>query len=522
MARERFTGIGRTSFFMFGIIGFTKGLGFLREVLLTQKFGASAETDAFYLVFGLVVLVASLMMSETPRVLVPRFLKTQSEQGEEAALALIGGSTLWLLLASVSAGIGLYFGADLLIALMAPEFTVPQSALAARMVRILAACAPVCGLVGTITALARARGHFYMVQVALMGMTVGTIAGILCWSDSMGVASAALGLMLGLVGTGAIMVLYLVLQRVFPKPDGAGMSDGARVLGLVLPLILVSSHGGYLAVVVDRYFSALLEPGHFSCLGYSYRLLVVPLQVLYGAMAVALLPALADRVAAGDTVEVERMVVRALRMLLMMMGPLICGLAVFGEPVVALAFGRGAFGTEWIELTALLMICQVPMMLCEILRQPLATVYFAYGRARMPVAFGILRVLLLLAIYPLVWREWGAVGLALGMGVADTVVVVTMVVLARRMFGLRLRGVLLFSLKLAAATAAVLALGAFGWEFAEAQFDLSGFFSRVVALGLTGVFCAGALLLGTRLLGLKEGSELIVLVQSILLRRKSP
>jgi putative peptidoglycan lipid II flippase len=216
------------------------------------------------------------------------------------------------------------------------------------------------------------------------------------------------------------------------------------------------------------------------------------------------------------------MIVRALRMLLLMMGPLICGLAVFGEPVVALAFGRGAFGTQWIELTALLMICQVPMMLCEILREPLTTVYFAYGRARMPVAFGVLRVLLLLAIYPLVWRDWGAVGLALGMGVADTVVVVTMVILARRMFGLRLTGVLLFCLKLAAVTAAVLATAAYGWELAESQVVLSGFFGRAAALGITGVLCAAGLLLGTRLLGLKEGAELIVLVRSILRRGKSP
>jgi putative peptidoglycan lipid II flippase len=352
-------------------------------------------------------------------------------------------------------------------------------------------------------------------------MTVGTLAGILLWADSMGISAAALGLMIGLLGSGAVMGLYLILERVFPKPDGKGIREGAKVLGLVLPLILVSSHGGYLAVVVDRYFSALLEPGHFSCLGYSYRLLVVPLQVLYGAMAVALLPALADRVAEGDSAEVERMVGRALRMLLLMMGPLICGLAVFGEPVVALAFGRGAFGDEWIQLTAVLMICQVPLILCEILRQPLATVYFAHGRARLPVAFGLLRVVLLLSIYPFVWRDWGAVGLALGMGVADTVVVVTMAVVARRLFGLRLPGLSVFSLKLAVITAGVLALAAGAWAIAEGQFGLTGFIDRAVGLSLVGIFCAGGLLAGTKLLGMKEGTELLGLVKSILRRPKS-
>jgi len=521
MARERFSGLGRTSFFMVGIIGFTKALGFLREVFLTQKFGASEETDAFYLVFAIVVLVASLMMSETPRVLVPRFLKLQSDRGEKAALSLIGGSTVWLLLVSSLAGLALFFGADHLIALVAPEFGEEQSALAARMVRVLAASAPACALVGPITALARARGHFYLVQVALMGVTVGTLAGILLWADSMGIVSAALGLMIGLLGSGAMMGLYLALEKVFPRTNMEGMRGGFGTLGLILPLILVSSHGGYLAVVVDRYYSALLEPGHFSCLGYSYRLLVVPLQVLYGAMAVALLPALADRVAEGDRQEVERMVGRAMRMLLLMIGPLICGLAVFGEPVVGLAFGRGAFGAEWIQLTAVLMLCQVPIMLCEVVRQPLATVFFAYGRARMPVAFGLLRVVLLLAIYPFVWRDWGAIGLAIGMGVADAIVVITMAVLARRMFGLRLPGMLLFSFKLALVTGAVLSLASIGWALAANQFALDGFFGQALALVTAGVLCGGGLLAGTRLLGMSEGGELVGLVRSIVQRSKS-
>jgi peptidoglycan biosynthesis protein MviN/MurJ (putative lipid II flippase) len=161
------------------------------------------------------------------------------------------------------------------------------------------------------------------------------------------------------------------------------------------------------------------------------------------------------------------------------------------------------------------------MMLCEILRQPLATVYFAHGRARMPVAFGLLRVALLLAIYPLVWRDWGAVGLALGMGVADTLVVVAMAVMARRMFGLGLPGILLFCLKLAAITAVVLTLATGTWQFVAGQVDLSGFFARAFVLGAIGGFCGIGLLAGAKLLGMKEGAELLDLVRSILRSRKS-
>ena len=298
--------------------------------------------------------------------------------------------------------------------------------------------------------------------------------------------------------------------------------DGFHVLGLVLPLILVSSKGGYLAVLVNNYFAALLEPGHFSCLGYSYRLLVVPVQVFYGAMAVALLPALADRGAAGDHQEIERMIGRAFRMLLLLMGPMVLGMAAFGEPVVRLAFGRGSFGQNWVELTALLLLCQAPMMLSEILRQPLATLYFAYGKARMPVFFGLIRTALLLAIFPFVWRDYGAVGIALGMVVADAIVVVVMLALARRLFGLRLPGMAVFSTKLAGVTTVVLALGLGLWaELESAGLTRSGFFMDALLLGSVAALSALGILAGTRLLGIKEGAELVRLVQGVLLRRRA-
>ena len=119
MARERFSGLGRTSLLMFGIISVTKALGFVREVLLTRAFGASEETDAFYLVFGVVVIAASLLMSETPRVLVPRILSRMATDKEGDARSLVGGSTVVLCSAATVAGLALYALAEPFVALLA-------------------------------------------------------------------------------------------------------------------------------------------------------------------------------------------------------------------------------------------------------------------------------------------------------------------------------------------------------------------------------------------------------------------
>jgi hypothetical protein len=107
------------------------------------------------------------------------------------------------------------------------------------------------------------------------------------------------------------------------------------------------------------------------------------------------------------------------------------------------------------------------------------------------------------------------------MGVADTIVVVTMAILARRMFNLRLPGMLLFSAKLLLVTGIVLALAGGAWEYVDSYISLDSFFERLLGLSLAAVFCGGGLLVGTRLVGMSEGSQLVSLVLSILRRNKS-
>lgn len=447
--------LGRLSAVLAVIVLLGKGLGFVREVLVTRTFGASGDTDAFYLGFSVVVVLSAVVSGTVPKVLIPPYQKAAAE-GSRQARAVATSTGVLLLAVTALASLLVWFQAPALVAAMAPEFDADAAAMAVRVFRLLAVVPVLSAFSGTLMAVAQARDHFYMVQLTSTSMNIGAVVGLIGWSDELGVLAVAAGLVGGVAVQALLLLLYPLVQGLMPAFDRQSWGLAPGILGGLALFVVLSQNGGSLAILVDQYFAAKLPEGHYSCMGYAYRLMFLPSTVLWNSVLVALLPSIAALHAAGDRAGIERQTTTALRSLLFLLVPLLFGFGVAGEVLVRLAFGRGAFDADAIRLTALLLLCYAPSMSLEAVRTPLSTVFMAHGRVRTTVAFGLLRVVLMLATYPLVWRRFGAPGLVLTLGAVDFVCVSAMWFGARRLLGLQLSGMLGWALRLFGAVAVAL------------------------------------------------------------------
>lgn len=52
-----------------------KFAGFLREAIISKEFGASAETDAYFLAFGFITLVIAMISTGFNNVFLPMYVK---------------------------------------------------------------------------------------------------------------------------------------------------------------------------------------------------------------------------------------------------------------------------------------------------------------------------------------------------------------------------------------------------------------------------------------------------------------
>ena len=460
----RRSGLWRTSLILAGIAMGAKLLGFARDVVLAAQFGATRETDAFFLVFTFWFQFGLLLLFAMSKVVVPRYVALD---GDRDASGRLVGSVLVAVVVVLGAAtfVGWAF-LEPMAAAIAPGFDADSLALTVRLLEIALPTAVLCGVAGLFLAVARARGHFFVGDLGLLAVNGGVIVGLVVFGSTLGIASAAWGLTAGIGVTTVVLVGYAVLHRVpLRAPGGA---DGMRVLAFSVAILSFGGAGGHAMTLVNRFFFGLLPEGRLTCFGYAERALMLPLTIAMYALMTTLLPALAKRFRDGDRAAAEGMAMGALRVLLFSLVPVVLFMAVASEPIVRLLFGRGAFGEEDVALTGLLIALLVPAAVLAVGRSVIAELFYADRDVRTPVLAAVVGVAVCLIVFPFVWRPFGVVGLAVARAGADAVALVWIAAAAHRRLGIRFGALVPFGARLAAAAGGAGLVGGLGGLLAGA------------------------------------------------------
>ncbi len=449
--------LGRTGLALLGIAVAAKGLGYGRDVVLAALFGASRATDGFFLVFALWVQVAISLAGSCVQVFVPRWHAARNAGGEGSTAPLAGGTLLVFggVLSALAALVAI--AAEPLIGAVAPEFEPAARADVVQLLRLVAPVLPLSGLAGVLVALAHARGHYLYVKAAGLGMNVGILIALLVAGSSAGLPAAAAGCTLGAMITLGITALYPLRHRQRLRVSAAGIRLGLGVLAGVAALTVLGHSGGYLMQLATRAAFARLPGGQLTSLSYATRVIGLPVQMLQFATLTALIGVLSARVAAGSLSEAAELGRTILRMLLFALLPATLTLVLLREPIVRLLFQRGAFTPEATALTALLLGCLAPVTLAAMVRNVIATAWYARGAVWLPNAVGVLGVLIFVVGAPWAAAVGGAWGLALLQGLSSITTLAVLALLSPAVLGISWGGVWPVALRIVRACAPALA-----------------------------------------------------------------
>ena len=319
-----------------------------------------------------------------------------------------------------------------------------------------------------LVALAHARGHYLYVKAAALGMNVGILAALVVGGRSAGLAAAAVGCTLGALLTLLATVVYPVRHRLRPSLSRRGIRTGLLILGGVVALTALGHSGGYLMQLATRTAYARLPGGQLTSLAYATRVIGLPVQMIQFAILTTLIGVLSARVAAGALAEAAELGRTILRVLLVALLPATLALVLLREPVVRLLFERGAFSPEATTLTALLLGCLAPATLCAMVRNVIATAWYARGAVWFPNAVGVLGVGVFVGGAPPPGARGGAWGLALLQGLSSVVTLCALALLSKPVVGISWHGVWPVVLRIVSASAPGLAFVA-GIEYLGAR-----------------------------------------------------
>mgnify|MGYP000268181531 CR=1 FL=1 len=420
----------------------SKVLGLVRVRMTAQAFGTSAAYDAFKVASTFSDMLDSVIAGTTiAAVFIPVFSsymardKEQQREGWRFASAVLNDM---FLLVTVAATLGIVLAPWLVGAIIAPGFDEAQRELAAQLMRIVLLAAIVFGVSGTITGVLHANNRFVLASLASPLNNVAVIFSIFFLVPQMGIFGLAWGVVLGsLLHLGIqIPALLSAGMRWFPTLGFRHVSVQGGMNELVRLLIprIVTTNLGSVSRLITNNLASFLTVGSIGALDYAYLLWQFPETLIGTAIAVAVFPRLAQRVAANDAPGFRRLYRIALLTILALAVPSTLVAILFAPQIVSLVLRSGAFGAESASLVATVLQFYALAIVGEAVLELVSRVFYANKDSRTPMFVIMGGVALRIGLMFVLREPFGAAGLALAYAIGVCLEAGVLWFLARRRF----------------------------------------------------------------------------------------
>jgi putative peptidoglycan lipid II flippase len=340
--------IAKSSLIIAIFFGLDKVMGLLRQVLFNRTFVA-AERDVFFVSNNIPDLLSALISGGALGIaLIPVLTEFLERDGRPAAWNLFARivNLAFIVTAAVSAIIILFAG-PLVRYVIAPGFNDPARwTLTTNLMRLDLAAILIFSISGLAMAGLQANQHFLLPALAPGLYNLGQIFGILVLAPRFGIFGLVYGVIIGALLHLGIQVPGLLYYGFRWAPainlHHPGVLKVLRLMGpRVLTMLCLQSY----FLTRDR-LASFFEEGAVSALNNGWFIQQVPETLIGTAIAIALLPSLAELFVRGENDAYTQTINRALRAMLALTLPVAALLSVTIRPLVQLAFDFEPAETE--------------------------------------------------------------------------------------------------------------------------------------------------------------------------------
>ncbi len=408
-------------------------LGFAREAYIAYAFGAQQQTDAYIAGYTIPDILYSLLaggtMAITLTLVLTRYQCAESEKDTHKAFSVI-----------FTVMVSILFGATVLAEIFAPQFarllfpkfSPDQLSLCVRIIRILLP-ARLLLYVGTmLSAVLLSMRRFFLPAITPLFVNMGVLGIALLMGSRMGVASLAVGNLLGtLVGPCLLHSLGVRSAGFSYRPSLDVHNPGLREwLSLSLPMMISISIFSADTWFVSYFASGL--SGDITRIHYAKQLLFVPVALLGSTSSEAAVPFLGKLFSERRFQEFEQSLnqaVYAVSAATLLAASWIVSVAL---PLCDVVLRRGRFEFGDSQKTALYLSCMsISLVFWSLIMTYSRGLSAAMDTVR-PAVVGTLTVVVFFPIYGLMFHMWSTMGLAIATCLATGANVAVLAILTHR------------------------------------------------------------------------------------------
>jgi len=380
--------LGYTSW-VAGLIILVKIASFVEKQFLAYFFGTGTDIDAYMIAFSVPMMVFFLVTAVVNPTILPMFVRRSEREDRAGAWSQVNAWGLALLaLASCGALVGLPC-AEYVTRMLAPGFDPETHSLCTRLLKVMLPAAAVMGLIPLTTSVLNAQRKFVIPPLAELMMKVVGVLFIVVLARSIGVKSAAVGMVAAAVAAFLLHILRLyrswLAHLVAPRYADP---DFRHVLFLMCAPALGKLFSQF-GTIVENAACSTLAPGSVAALGYARRIVGLPLLIIPSAAGTVLFTFFAELTHRNEHESVARLLAAAVRTMLFIFLPLATFTCILAEPIVAVVYQRGAFDPSSTALVARTLFWLAPSMILFAVEMMLMRHFFSREDIWTPIFIGI-------------------------------------------------------------------------------------------------------------------------------------
>ncbi|MFC1501500.1 murein biosynthesis integral membrane protein MurJ [Elusimicrobiota bacterium] len=417
-------------------------LGYVRDMMVANLFGAGFVADAFYAAYRIPNLLRRLLgegaLSASFIPVFSEYLSKKTKKETQEFLNIV--FTALTILLSVLTVLGIIF-APQIAKLIAYGFTSnPEKlALTITLTKLMFPFLLFICLAALLMGILNTLHKFFIPAIAPASLSVSEVGYILAIAPMLAQGDQIRGLALSVLVGGMFQFivqwpqlkkLKWTLKWKF-KLNHPGLK---KVAFLMVPAIIGLSVD-QINAFVNTICGSFLEQGSITALYYSNRVMQMPLAIFGLAFASVSLPAMSKAVSEKNIGSLKDTLNYSIRFIIFILTPAAVGLMVIGLPIIHLLFERGNFDAHASYLTNSALFFYSLGLPAYAITKVLASAFFSQQDTKTPVKIAAIAMVINVVLCIILMRILGVGGLALATATSSIFNAIALAVVLRKRIG---------------------------------------------------------------------------------------
>jgi len=392
----------------FSTIG--KAVGFLVPFFIAAWFGITSKTDAFFFAYGVIFFLSGIFASAVESVIVPYVSETSLRKEDVGQFV---GNVL-----AVS-GLGLIVLTGILIWTIKPILSVITSfdkQTLSLIFQLILESAPLIILLvwaSVLTGSLNAYKKFAFPALSPAIRAVANLTIIFALKDSYGVHSIVLGYVIG--ETARLIVLFFVIKKynLFKLSFSFQLTSKIKRFFGTASYQMTGVVAAGLNPFIDKTMASWLGAGNVSILYYADKLYTIPVTFIASGLMVTVLSHWSSQHYSSGQSMLDKKVQQVAKMTGFMIAPLALLLIIFHQPIVTLAFNRGAFDQSKLPEVGQVWICYLLGLTPYMIGSIFVRAFLTLKRTDILMTYGFITLVLKILFNYVLMKFFGLLGIAL-------------------------------------------------------------------------------------------------------------